>query len=378
MVDVVEIKIKAGKGGDGKVSFRREKFIPKGGPDGGDGGDGGSVFFIADNNMSTLIDFRSKPIYEAEEGNPGDGKKMSGKSGKDLYVKVPIGTLVYEIEDSEKGDTLICDLVKPGQEFMVAKGGVGGKGNVNFKGSKNRTPTQYTPGTPGEEKRIKLEIKMIADVGLVGSPNSGKSTLLNRLTNTNVKVADYPFTTLIPNLGIYKIDKDRNIVIADIPGLIEGASQGKGLGDDFLRHIERTRILVHLIDPLIGGTDDLFKNAIEDYKIIRGEIEKYGHGLGEKYSIVVINKLDVTEIKDSFEEIQEKFKEEGVEVVGISSVSGEGLNVLINKIISVLDVSPKDVSFEVKKVVKKYTIENLPNRRAVFDKNRVLTMDKKL
>ena len=392
MVDLVEIKVKAGKGGDGKVSFRREKFIPKGGPDGGDGGSGGNVIFVADNNMSTLVDFKSKRRFEAEEGQMGGGKNMSGKAGADLHVKVPVGTLVYEVESkafgeeaqlesdfsSEKRDVLICDLVKVGQEFVVAKGGIGGKGNINFKSSKNQIPTQYTRGLEGEEKVIKLEIKLIADVGLVGAPNAGKSTLLNRLTNTNVKVANYPFTTLSPNLGIFRINKDQNIVIADIPGLIEGASDGRGLGDDFLRHIERTRVLVHMIDPLNLGYENLVENAFKEYSMIRSEIKKYGRGLDKKNSMVVINKIDVTEVKEAFEKIKKRFEEEDLEVFGISSVTGEGLDSLINKVISVLENTPRDVSFEVNKVVKRYNIENLPNRRNVFDKDRVVTMDKKL
>ena len=396
MVDVAEIKVKAGNGGDGKVSFRREKYLPKGGPDGGDGGVGGSVFFVADNNMSTLVDFRSKPFYEAEDGNPGSFKNMTGKNGEDLYIKVPVGTLVYEIEDvSAEGfdssftvdgrvssasvkETLIGDLVKVGQTFMVAKGGIGGKGNINFKGSKNVTPTQYTPGIHGEEKKIRLEVKMIADVGLVGAPNAGKSTLLNRLTNAQAKVANYPFTTLSPNLGVYKIGKDENIVLADIPGLIEGASDGKGLGDDFLRHIERTRILVHLIDPLSRGSEDLSENSLEDYHMIREELIKYGRGLENKDSVVLINKIDVTEVREAFDDIKERFENEGVEVMGISAVTGEGIDLLMRKIVDVLSNTPREISFEIKKVVKKYNIENLPNRRAVFDKDRVITMDKNL
>lgn len=392
MVDLVEIKVKAGKGGDGKVSFRREKFIPKGGPDGGDGGSGGNIIFVADNNMSTLVDFKSKRLFEAEEGQMGSFKNMSGKSGADLYVKVPVGTLIYEIESKafgeetevgeesadEKRDVLICDLVEVGQEFIVAKGGVGGKGNINFKSSKNQTPTQYTKGLEGEEKVIKMEIKLIADVGLVGAPNAGKSTLLNRLTNTNVKVANYPFTTLSPNLGIYRINKNQNIVIADIPGLIEGASDGKGLGDDFLRHIERTRVLIHMIDPLNLGYEDLVENAYKEYSMIRSEIKKYGRGLDKKNSMIAINKIDVTEVREAFEKIKKRFRQEGLEVFGISSVTGEGLDSLFNKVIFALESTPRDISFEVNKVVKRYNIENLPNRRSVFDKDRVITMDKKL
>jgi GTPase len=392
MVDLVEIKVKAGKGGDGKVSFRREKFIPKGGPDGGDGGSGGNIIFVADNNMSTLVDFKSKRLFEAEEGQMGSFKNMSGKSGADLYVKVPVGTLIYEVESKafgqeneagkesadEKRDVLICDLVKVGQEFVVAKGGVGGKGNINFKSSKNQTPTQYTKGLEGEEKVIKMEIKLIADVGLVGAPNAGKSTLLNRLTNANAKVANYPFTTLSPNLGIYRINKDQNIVIADIPGLIEGASDGKGLGDDFLRHIERTRVLIHMIDPLNLGYEDLVENAFKEYSMIRSEIKKYGRGLDNKNSLITINKIDVTEVREAFERIKKRFEEEGLEVFGISSVTGEGLDSLFTKVIFTLESTPRDISFEVNKVVKRYNIENLPNRRNVFDKDRVITMDKKL
>jgi GTP-binding protein len=387
MIDLAEIKIKAGDGGDGKVSFRREKFVPKGGPDGGDGGDGGSVYFIADNNLGTLADFRSKPLFKAESGNPGGSNNMTGKSGEDLYIKVPVGTLVYEneavdgdnnFENSEKSESLIGDLVELGQTLMVAKGGIGGKGNINFKGSKNRTPTQYTPGTSGEEKSLRLEIKIIADVGLVGAPNAGKSTLLNRLTNSNAKVADYPFTTLFPNLGVYRVGGEKDIIFADIPGLIEGASEGKGLGDDFLRHVERTRLLLHLIDPLEGKKEEISESAFESYKMIREELNSYGSDLSEKESLVVINKLDVTEIKENFGSIRKYFKDRGVEIIGISAVSGEGLNELTRRVVEKLNAIPERKTFESKKVVKKYNIENLPNRRIVFDEGRVRKMDKKL
>jgi GTP-binding protein len=383
MVDIVDIKIKAGKGGDGNVSFIREKYVAKGGPDGGDGGNGGSVYFVADNNMSTLIDFRSRGVFEAESGQRGGSKKMLGKSGEDLKIKVPMGTLVYEIEDDEDSTSgkryiLVSDLVNNGDEFLIAKGGIGGRGNINFKSSRNRAPVQYTPGTKGEEKDVRLEIKMIADVGLIGSPNVGKSTLLNNLTNANAKVANYPFTTLSPNLGVYKVSKDHNIVIADIPGLIEGASEGKGLGEDFLRHIERTRILIHMIDPMNGSSDDLVSNALEDYKIIRKEVENYGKDVDKKASIVVINKIDVTEIREVFEDIKKEFEKIGMSVFGVSSVTGEGIGDLIKKVVYLLEDIPRHTFFEAKKVVKRYNIENLPNRRIVFDKGRILEKEGKI
>jgi GTP-binding protein len=401
MVDVAEIKVKAGKGGDGKVSFRREKFIPKGGPDGGDGGDGGSIFFVADNNMSTLIDFRSRKIFEAPDGKPGGPKNMTGKSGENIYIRVPVGTMIYEIKHTPTGEKffrdgkkvgrgenrekivderiLIGDLIKPGQEVMVAKGGVGGKGNTNFKGSKNRTPVQYTPGIKGEEKKIMLEVRTIADVGLVGAPNAGKSTLLNKLTSANAKVAGYPFTTMSPNIGVCRIGKDRNIVIADIPGLIEGASQGKGLGYDFLRHIERTRLLVHLIDPLSGGWEDPVGNSLRDFKMIRNELGKYDHGLERKDYIVVINKMDVKEVKSNFEKIRKAFKEIGAgEILGISALTGEGLDLLVKRILNLLNNIPEKTLLGTGKVIKRYNIDNLPNKRAVFNSDKVITIDKKV
>lgn len=393
MVDLVEIKVKAGKGGDGKVSFRREKYIPKGGPDGGDGGRGGDIIFVADNNMSTLIDFKSKRVFEAEDGQQGGPNKMFGKSGSNLYIRLPVGTLVYEMQDefseevggsavkhsfNESKQILVCDLVKPGQEYVIARGGVGGKGNINFKGSKNQSPLQYTKGTAGEEKILKLEIKLIADVGLVGAPNAGKSTLLNKLTNANAKVANYPFTTISPNLGVLRIEKGMDMILADIPGLIEGASGGKGLGDDFLRHVERTRILIHLIDPLTSGYDNLDENSFKDYLMIREELAKYGRKLDSKKSLICINKIDITEVKNAFADIKKRFEKEGLEVFGISAVTGEGLDPLIKKVVYMLDKTPKDNIFETEKVVKRYNITNLPNRRVVFDKDRVVTMDKNL
>ena len=399
MIDVATIKIRAGDGGDGRVSFRHERFVPKGGPDGGDGGNGGSVYLVSDNNMATLMDFRSRPNYKAESGVPGGHKKMTGSGGSDLFIKVPVGTLVDEVAEEggnegknwnagKSGEKLVGDLKENDQKLLLAKGGVGGKGNYHFKSSVNRTPYEYTPGTKGEAKTLKFEIKMVADVGFVGMPNAGKSTLINQLTNAHAKVANYPFTTLNPNLGTCKLKNGREIVIADIPGLIEGASEGKGLGFEFLRHVERTRLLVHLIDPYneeifawmsskrtSSGTDaKLNKNTeyeevcqyvFELYKKVRTELEKRGGNLPEKSEIVVINKLDLTEVKEAFPHILKFFKKEKIEVLGISAYTGEGTEKLKDKIMEKLETIPTMPVFEVEPIVKTYTIENLPNKRMV-------------
>jgi len=363
MIDTAVIKVKAGNGGDGHVSFRREKFIPKGGPDGGDGGNGGSVYFIADENLNTLLDFHSKAKHNAQEGEEGGKKKMSGGNGEDLYIRVPMGTLIYE--QREKGDLLVSDLATHGEKFLIAKGGRGGKGNVHFKSSINQTPLQYTPGTQGEEKLIRLEIKLVADVGLIGMPNAGKSSLLNYLTNSNVKVANYPFTTLSPNLGAYTLRDGNTIVLADIPGLIEGASEGKGLGDDFLRHIERTRILVHLID---GFEED----PINSYDVIRKELTNYGKGLEDKPEIVVINKLDITEVKENFPNVEKLFKAKNIKSFGISTATGEGVEELMIEVLKVLSTTKKTIIFETKTPTRAYTISNLPNKKMVFGETNVL------
>lgn len=373
-IDKVKIKVIAGKGGDGAVSFRREKYIPKGGPDGGDGGNGGDVYFEVNHNMSTLLDFRSKPNYSALPGVAGGKKKMSGANGEDFIIYVPAGTLVYEVV-SEHETLLVGDLTGENEEtsrLLIARGGVGGKGNNRFKSSTNQTPIQYTKGTLGEQKDIILEIKMIADIGLIGYPSSGKSTLINYLTNTNVKTAAYPFTTLVPNLGRYILKNKQEVVIADIPGLIEGASTGKGLGDDFLRHIERTRLLVHLIDPLYILEDDLsnfeiVQNSLQMYKKIRKELNDYGANLNQKKEIVVINKIDITEIKDGFESIKNEFKKLNIDLIGISAVTGEGIEALDSLISQYIKQVPKVISLsnEVIKKTKVYTINNLPNKRIV-------------
>jgi len=369
MIDVAKIKVKAGNGGDGRVSFRREKYIPKGGPDGGDGGNGGSIYFVADNNLSTLMDFRSKRIFEVHSGEEGGKKKMTGKTSEDLYIKVPVGTLVYEKRDEK--EILVGDLTENGEKLLIARSGMGGKGNFRFRSSTNQTPMQYTKGTLGEEKEVRLEVKLIADIGLIGMPNAGKSTLINFLTNANAKVASYPFTTLSPNLGTCVLKNGQMVVLADIPGLIEGASKGKGLGDDFLRHIERTRILIHILDPMQG-------KAVSNYDTIRKELAEYGHGLSDKKEIVVVNKMDLTESRESFSKIKKDFKSKKIEVLGISAATGEGVDVLMNRVTEVLEKVPRDVSFEPEKVTKLYTIDNLPNKRMVFDKGKVITLDRKM
>jgi GTPase len=288
-IDHAEISVKAGDGGRGCVSFRREKYIPKGGPDGGNGGRGGSVIFVADPNVNTLLDFVHKRTWNARNGEPGTGKQCSGLAADDLMVHVPPGTLIFDKETSE----LIVDL-GPGQQHTVAKAGRGGFGNEHFKTPTNQTPQTAEPGEPGEKKLLRLELKLIADVGIVGLPNAGKSTLLSSISAARPKIADYPFTTLTPQLGIAELDAKRRLVFADIPGLIEGAADGVGLGHDFLRHIERCRVLVHLIDMTAGQDETLAElSPAKSYRVIREELTRYSPTLAEKPELIVLNKLDL-------------------------------------------------------------------------------------
>lgn len=369
MIDTAIIKVKAGDGGDGHVSFRRAKYVPKGGPDGGDGGDGGDVYFLCDENINTLLDFHSRQLFSGQSGEIGGKKKMSGANGEDTYIRVPVGTLVYEKVDNqdivESEYLLVADLNKHGQSFLIAKGGRGGKGNTHFKSSTNQAPRQYIPGKPGQEKDIRLEIKMVADVGLVGLPNAGKSTLLNFLTNSNAKVANYPFTTLSTNLGAYTLKNKQTIILADIPGLIEGASKGKGLGKDFLKHIERTRILVHVIDGFS-------ENAFEDYKTITNELKDYGKGLQDKPVIVAVNKTDLVETKENLEKIKKDFDYINTKIFAISAATGEGIEQLMLEVMKLLQDNPKIIEFEPKVPVKVYTIDNLPNKNVVFKDSEVV------
>jgi GTP-binding protein len=314
------------------------------------------------------MDFRSKPIYKAESGQKGMRRNKKGKDGEDLLVKVPLGTLIYEIFPER--EVLIEDMDKHGKKVLLAKGGRGGVGNYRFRSSTNQAPRQFTKGGIGEERELKLEVKIISDVGLVGAPNAGKSTLINALTNARAKVDSYPFTTLSPNLGVLRLKNGQNAVISDIPGLIEGASEGKGLGDEFLRHVERTRILVHLIDPY-EPEKKMPETAWEKYRMIQQELKDYKVDLTKKKQIVVINKMDITEVREGFDMIRELFKGKGVEVIGVSAVSGEGLEELVNIITEKLSNIKKEPLVSKKEPIKLYTIENLPNKRMVFGKSEV-------
>lgn len=328
-IDQAEICVRSGRGGDGCVSFRREKYVAKGGPDGGDGGDGGSVYLEVDPQMSTLVDFTGHHHWTAKNGQPGRGSNCTGKKGKDEIVRVPAGTLVY---DRDTG-VLLKDLVEEGDHVCVARGGKGGKGNVRFATSTHQTPREFEPGGQGEERWLRLELKLIADVGVVGLPNAGKSTLLSRVSRAKPKIADYPFTTLIPNLGIVALPGYRRFVMADVPGLLEGAHEGVGLGDTFLRHIERTRVILHLVDlfPPEGEPE-----PAEAYRIIRNELQKYSQILAGKPEVVVANKLDLSQSDDPPELIA--FRDAlDVEVMAVSAVSGKGLDAVNNRLWHMLE-----------------------------------------
>ena len=376
MIDTVNIKIKSGKGGDGRVSFLREKYKPKGGPDGGDGGKGGDVILQADENYHTLRDFRSKPNLEAQKGEGGKMSNMFGKNGEDIIIKIPVGTLVYELRAGE--EVLVGDFNIHNQIMIVAKGGVGGKGNFRFRSSMNQTPTQFTYGGPSVIKELKLEIKLVADVGIIGLPNAGKSTLINQLTKAAAKIGNYPFTTLEPNLGV-AIVNNRRIAFADIPGLIEGASEGKGLGDEFLRHVERNKVLLHLIDPLFDAEnsglidysldENISINVLKNYEIIRNELKSFKSKyveLDTKREIVVINKMDITEVRENQEKIKEVFSQLGIEVYFISAFTGEGVQEVLKKLAEIVENS-EEIVFERKKPVKIIHIEDLKNRRFVYN-----------
>ncbi|MEM7725002.1 MAG: GTPase ObgE [Cyanobacteria bacterium P01_A01_bin.45] len=327
-IDQSEIEVEAGKGGDGIVAFRREKYVPAGGPAGGNGGKGGSVILVAVENLQTLLDFKYKHAFRAPKGEKGGPKNRTGASGKDLLIEVPCGTIVYDANDGK----ILGDLVENGQTLVVAEGGKGGLGNKHFLSNSNRAPEYALPGLEGEIKKLRLELKLIGEVGIIGLPNAGKSTLISSLCAARPKIADYPFTTLIPNLGVVRKPTGDGTVFADIPGLIEGASQGAGLGHDFLRHIERTRILLHLID---ANSEDI----ISDYKIIMGELQAYGHGLAKRPQIVALSKIDtVDHEKVDLEALKVELNHlSHSPVFLISAVTREGLEKMLQQIWSTLD-----------------------------------------
>jgi GTP-binding protein len=323
-VDEVDITVSAGDGGRGSLSFRREKYVPRGGPDGGDGGPGGSVFVVAAPTKNTLVDFRFHPEFKAKNGAHGQGSNKTGATGRDLEIEVPIGTLV--LEKSGGGDlTLLADLTSEGQRVLVARGGRGGRGNARFVSSTNRAPRRTEPGEPGEEKQLRLQLKLIADVGLVGFPNAGKSTLISRISAARPKIADYPFTTLAPNLGVVSLSGDRTFVVADVPGLIAGAHAGHGLGDRFLRHIERTKVLVHLVDVSSASG----REPVEDFDVIRNELQLFDPAVAAKPQIVVANKIDALDDPSRADRLERHVRELGLPFMRISGATGLGINELL-------------------------------------------------
>ncbi|MCF2543667.1 GTPase ObgE [Ligilactobacillus ruminis] len=336
-VDQVKIQVKAGKGGDGAVAFRREKYVPNGGPAGGDGGKGGSVILKVDEGLRTLMDFRFHRIFKAKPGQNGMIKGMYGRGANDLYIDVPQGTTVTDAETGE----ILGDLIDTGQELVVAKGGRGGRGNIHFASAKNPAPEIAENGEPGVERTIQLELKVLADVGLVGFPSVGKSTLLSVVTSAKPKIADYHFTTLVPNLGMVRLDDGRDFVMADLPGLIEGASQGVGLGIQFLRHIERTRVILHLID--MSGVEG--RDPFDDYKKINAELATYDPLLLERPQIVVASKMDMPDSSDNLEKFRARLENDDTlkhipEVMAISSLTHQGLDALMQRTANVLEETP--------------------------------------
>lgn len=336
-VDEATIRVEAGKGGNGCVSFRREKYIPFGGPNGGDGGDGGSVYLVTDTGLNTLADFRYQRSYKAQNGEAGMGRECTGKSGEDLYIRVPVGTVVYDADTQEQ----IGDLVESEQTLLVAKGGRHGLGNVHFKSSTNRAPRQSTPGTPGEVRNLLLELNVLADVGLLGLPNAGKSTLIRSVSAAKPKVADYPFTTLYPNLGVVRLGVDQSFVIADIPGLIEGAAEGAGLGIQFLKHLARTRLLLHVLDvkPFEGTAD-----PAENFRAIENELKKFSKNLYAKDRWLVLNKVDLIP-----EQERDNVCAGIVKAIGwrgpvylISALSGAGTEKLMKDIMAHIELVKQD------------------------------------
>lgn len=348
--DYVRIHAEAGKGGNGAIAFRREKYVAAGGPDGGDGGKGGDVYFKVDKDANTLIEFRYKKKFKAENGENGEGGHRFGKSGEDLYIPVPIGTVIKDTATDE----VLADLSEPGQVALILKGGRGGKGNSHFATSTRQAPRFAQDGEPGEEKELTLELKLLADVGLIGFPNVGKSTFLSVVTSATPKIANYHFTTIEPNLGVVKSKYGDSFVIADIPGIIEGASTGVGLGIQFLRHIERTRLLLHFID--VSGTEG--RNPVDDYYKVNEELKKYSEKLSKRTQIIVANKIDSMQDSSLYEELEKVAREHKQKIFKISGATGEGVEELMNYVSKILKNLPKENLIEIKEKEKVYTLKD--------------------
>jgi GTPase len=332
-VDEVDIHVAAGHGGAGALSFRREKFVPRGGPDGGDGGHGGSIYMVARANLNTLLNYRFQKKFEAARGAHGEGSRRTGKSGADIVLEVPIGTVVYE--RTAEGETVqLADLTTPDVRIVVAKGGNGGWGNAQFVSSTNRAPRHFQPGLPGEERDLRLHLKLLADVGLVGYPNAGKSTMISRISAAKPKIADYPFTTLVPNLGVVSLSGDRTFVVADVPGLIEGAHTGHGLGHRFLSHLERTKVLVHLVDV----SSSTGRDPVADFDVITRELALFpgrdasGERLADKPLLVAANKMDALDEPERLKRLEEHLQSAGIPLYPVSAATGQGLDVLLEAV----------------------------------------------
>jgi GTP-binding protein len=319
-IDEAIIEVKAGDGGDGSNAMRREDNVPRGGPSGGDGGNGGSVVVVADTQLATLLDFKYKRHYKAPRGEDGRNKDQYGKGGEDLIVRVPVGTQIHDVDSEE----LLADLTVAGAQVVIARGGIGGRGNIHFATPWNQAPRNAEPGTPGEEKKLRLELKLLADVGLLGYPNVGKSTFISRVSRAKPKIADYPFTTLAPNLGVVQLSGERNFVIADIPGLIEGAADGAGLGHQFLRHVERCRVLLHIVEDTFTTGDE--RDPLKDYDTINRELARYAPELAEKPQVIALNKVDAGTHKATVDEHVAAFAARGLTLHPISAATGEGLD----------------------------------------------------
>jgi GTP-binding protein len=333
-IDQARIHVRAGGGGKGAVAFRREKFVPKGGPSGGDGGDGASIVMVVDGGMSTLLDFRYRKEYQAPNGESGANKDKYGRGGEDLILRVPPGTQVFD----DQSGALLADLRDHEQRFVVARGGKGGRGNIHFATPTDRAPRRSEPGLPGDERALRLELKLLADVGLLGFPNVGKSSLISKVSAARPKIADYPFTTLVPNLGMVRLSGERSFVVADVPGLIEGAHQGTGLGDRFLRHIERTRVLVHLLDAT--ATEE-GRTPLRDFDTLNRELRLYDPNLAQRPQLVVLNKIDIPEVRRRHARLAAPFKRRGIELLTVSAATGEGVPQLLEAMWRLLSIETR-------------------------------------